>query len=40
MNASIKIEKTGMKEFFRFYAAVREKSMPEALRINARLLCV
>ena len=40
MKASITIEKTGMEEFFRFYAAVREKTMPEALRINARLLCV
>ena len=29
-----------MEEFFQFYATVREKTMPEALRINARLLCV
>jgi hypothetical protein len=40
MKSSVTIETTGMEEFFRFYAAVREKTIPEAIRINARLLCV
>jgi len=40
MGASVTLEKTGMEEFFEFYAKARQKTMPEVLRINARLLAV
>lgn len=40
MGASVTLEKTGMEEFFEFYAQARQKTIPEVLRINARLLAV
>lgn len=40
MAATVTVEKTGMEEFFEFYASVKQKTLPEALRINARLLAV
>lgn len=40
MGASVTLEKTGMEEFFEFYAQARKKTLPEVLRINARLLAV
>jgi hypothetical protein len=39
-NATIKIESTGLEEMFRFYGAVKQKTLPDTLRIHARLLCV
>jgi hypothetical protein len=39
-NATIQIESTGLEEMFRFYGAVKQKTLPDTLRIHARLLCV
>jgi hypothetical protein len=39
-NATIKIESTGLEEMFRFYGAVKQKTLPDTLRIHARILCV
>jgi hypothetical protein len=39
-NATIQIESTGLEDMFRFYGEVKGKSLPDTLRIHARLLCV
>jgi hypothetical protein len=39
-SASIEIESTGLEDMFRFYGAVKQKTLPDTLRIHARLLCV
>jgi len=40
MGASVTLEKTGLEQMFEFYGAVKQKTLPEVLRIHARLACV
>jgi hypothetical protein len=40
MSLSVEIETTGLEDMFRFYGEVKQKTLPETLRIHARLLCV
>jgi hypothetical protein len=40
MGASVTLEKTGLEQMFEFYGAVKQKTLPEVLRIHARLVCV
>jgi hypothetical protein len=40
MAASVTLEKTGLEKMFEFYGTVKQKTLPEVLRIHARLVCV
>jgi hypothetical protein len=40
MAASVTLEKTGLEQMFEFYGTVKQKTLPEVLRIHARLACV
>lgn len=40
MAASVTLEKTGLEKMFEFYGTVKQKTLPEVLRIHARLACV
>lgn len=40
MSATITLDKSGLEGMFEYYAQVKKRSVPDALRINARLLAV